>query len=180
LRALHSTAFITYWQRRQGQGPLYVGAEKRASPGRLLTFQSPKINTRLSRRTRTERASFPAFSSSLSHARLSRTRRKIIIHLHDTHLEQLCILLEDTPAVMLPSYRHLLSFIKLLARFSRNETPVGSQHPFGLGMDPIYPITREPALSPTSFTRGPIGGPHGSLSLWESSGLTTFRMNTQE
>jgi hypothetical protein len=60
-------------------------------------------------------------------------------------LGQYRVLPEGAPAVMLPSYRHLLSFMKFFTRFSRDETPVGSLHPFRLGIspfgDPIYPIT---------------------------------------
>ena len=41
-RALHSAEVITYSQRRLGQRPFYVGAEKRASPGRVRAFQSQR------------------------------------------------------------------------------------------------------------------------------------------
>ena len=37
--------------------------------------------------------------------------------------------------------RHLLFLFCRFVKFSRGERPVGSQHPFRLGIDPIYPIT---------------------------------------
>jgi len=46
------------------------------------------------------------------------------------------------------------------------------------GSTPIRPITGRRSLSPRSFTRRPVGGPHGPLSPHgESDGLTTFRIS---
>jgi hypothetical protein len=79
---------------------------------------------------------------------------------------------------------------RLLRRFdddSRPSTPEGSLLAFAWGdvATPIRPITERHSLSPSSFTRCPIGSPCGSLSLdplglrgREDNRLTTFRRCT--
>src|SRR2546421_13122048 len=73
-------------------------------------------------------------------------------------------------------FRHLLSFLCRLVKFSRHERPRGSLLAFTRGdvSTPIPPITGWPSLFPQSFTRYLIGSPCGCLPLLEDIGLTMF------
>lgn len=70
--------------------------------------------------------------------------------------------------------RHLLFLLNRFAKFSRDERPDGSLPAFAWGdvadslscsSTPIRPITERFSLSPSSFTRNPIGSPYDLLSL---------------
>ena len=99
---------------------------------------------------RTERASFPAFSSSLSNA-FTKDAVSHLSCLHDTGLEPTYISVDFTPIDGMPvrcvvrdrtnshldvreCCRHLLFLFCRLIKFSRDERPVGSLHLFRLGM----------------------------------------------
>ena len=62
--------------------------------------------------------------------------------------------------------RHSLRSGRIDRYFSRDETPDGSQPTFvGDEVIPICFITKQPSLSPSSFTRHPISVPYGALTL---------------
>lgn len=56
--------------------------------------------------------------------------------------------------------------------------PFDPSHGLVSSSTPIQPITGWPSLSPPSFTHRPFSVPCGSLSEWETFGLTTFRAST--
>ena len=61
--------------------------------------------------------------------------------------------------------RHLLCFLGRLGRFSRDETPDGSQPAFAADYTVLICfITKQPSLPPSSCTRSAMGLPCGSLS----------------
>jgi hypothetical protein len=72
------------------------------------------------------------------------------------------------PAKVLATWpTYLRPSLRRLADGSRPPTPEGSRPAFAWGdiATPIRPITGRHSLPPSSFTRSPIGSPHGSLSL---------------
>jgi hypothetical protein len=78
-------------------------------------------------------------------------------------------------------FRHLLSFLSRLVKFSRHERPCGSLPAFARGdiTPTIPPVTGWPSLFPPSFTRYLIGAPCGCLPRAEDIGLTVFHIENQ-
>jgi len=119
--------------------------------------------------------------------------------LHDTRLQTTHVPVGLSPVNGVPVYRCMQArasspcgcslFYEFLFlrphQVSRDERPGGSLPAFAWGdvarmggATPIRSLTERPSLSPPSFTRCPVSVPYGSLSQWESNGLTTFRSCT--
>ena len=64
------------------------------------------------------------------------------------------------------SHRHVQHLLYRFLRCSRAETPEGSQLTFvGDEIIPLCFVTKQPSLSPSSYTRHPISVPYGALTL---------------
>ena len=83
----------------------------------------------------------------------------------------------------LPSCRHIcFAAQSRLAVRSRASTPEGSQPAFAVGYaTPIWPITGQLSLAPSSFTRCPVRSPYDSpcCRAQQGNGITTFRRRNQ-
>jgi hypothetical protein len=98
--------------------------------------------------------------------------------LHDTRLEQTnhVTTVEGRTSKRCRRRHFCVAPSSLLARFSRDARPEGSQPAFAWGhvTTPIRTITERPSLAPSSSTRRPIGLPCGSLSL--AGGLRAYHV----
>jgi hypothetical protein len=71
---------------------------------------------------------------------------------------------EAAPARALRSAVICFASSSRFAHGSRTPTPEGSQPACAVGVTPIRSTTDRHLLSPSSFTRSPVGSPYGSLS----------------